>query len=72
VLVSGLQAWPMRSGLRAMAFVEEDDLVARDPAEFADACVTLLSAAGVEHRGKVWSVSGAAGSKLELPVLRLS
>jgi hypothetical protein len=62
----------MRTGLRAMAFVEEDDHVARDPADFADACVTLLSAAGAEHRGKVWNVAGVADPKRELPVLRLS
>ena len=72
VRVSGLQPGPMRTGLRAMAFVEEDDHVARDPADFADACVTLLSAAGAEHRGKVWSVAGVADPKRELPVLRLS
>jgi len=72
VRVSGLQPGPMRTGLRAMAFVEEDDHVARDPADFADACVTLLSAAGAEHRGKVWNVAGVADPKRELPVLRLS
>jgi hypothetical protein len=46
----------MRTGLRAMAFVEEDDRIARDPASYADACVTLLSAAGADRRGQVWDV----------------
>ena len=56
VRVSALQPGPMRTSLRAAAFVEEDDLVARDPAMYADACVRLLSAAGAAHRGQVWSV----------------
>lgn len=60
VRVSALQPGPMRTGLRAQAFVEEDDRVARDPAEYADACVTLLSSAGSRHRGQVWNA--AAGS----------
>jgi NAD(P)-dependent dehydrogenase (short-subunit alcohol dehydrogenase family) len=55
VRVSALQPGPMRTGLRAQAFVEEDDRVARDPAEYADACVTLLSSAGRRHRGQVWN-----------------
>ena len=55
VRVSALQPGPMRTGLRAQAFVEEDDRVARDPAEYADACVTLLSSAGSRHRGQVWN-----------------
>jgi hypothetical protein len=46
----------MRTGLRAQAFVEEDDRIARDPAEYAGACVTLLSSAGRRHRGQVWQV----------------
>ena len=55
VRVSALQPGPMRTGLRAQAFVEEDDRVARDPAVYADACVTLLSTAGTRHRGLVWN-----------------
>ena len=55
VRVSALQPGPMRTGLRAAAFVEEDDLIAREPAAYADACVTLLSSAGAAHRGQVWS-----------------
>ena len=56
VRVSGLQPGPMRTSLRAVAYVEDDDTDARDPGDYADACVALLSAAGAEHRGKVWRV----------------
>jgi len=54
VRVAGLQPGPMRTGLRAQAYVEENDRVAREPAAYADACVTLLSAAGAAHRGQIW------------------
>jgi NAD(P)-dependent dehydrogenase (short-subunit alcohol dehydrogenase family) len=53
VRISGLQPGPMRTGLRASAFVEEDDRLARDPSVYADACVALLSAAGAAHRGSI-------------------
>ena len=56
VRVSALQPGPMRTPLRAKAYVEDEDKQARDPAEYASACVTLLSSAGAEHRGQVWSV----------------
>jgi NAD(P)-dependent dehydrogenase (short-subunit alcohol dehydrogenase family) len=55
VRVSGLQPGPMRTPLRAQAYVEADDQHARDPAEYADACVELLSEAGSAHRGTIWS-----------------
>lgn len=57
VRVSGLQPGPMRTPLRAQAYVEADDVLARDPADYADACVELLSPAGAAHRGKVWNPS---------------
>jgi NAD(P)-dependent dehydrogenase (short-subunit alcohol dehydrogenase family) len=57
IRVSALRPGPMRTALRATAFVEEDDRLARDPALYADACVHLLSAAGVERRGQVWDVA---------------
>ena len=60
VRVSGLRPGPMRTGLRARAYVEQNDRVARDPAAAAQACVTLLSAAGAGHRGQVWSPAGSA------------
>lgn len=53
VRVSGLRPGPMRTALRARAFVEEDDRIARDPAAYAGACVELLSPAGVAHRGRI-------------------
>jgi len=62
IRVSALQPGPMRTSLRSTAFVEEDDHVARDPAVYADACVTLLSPAGAAHRGLVWSTH-AAGAR---------
>ncbi|WP_255323064.1 SDR family NAD(P)-dependent oxidoreductase [Lysobacter sp. K5869] len=55
VRVSGLRPGPMRTPLRARAYVEESDRSARDPAAYAGACVTLLSAAGAAHRGAVWT-----------------
>lgn len=55
VRVSALQPGPMRTALRARAYVEEDDRLSRDPAAYADGCVTLLSPAGAAHRGQVWS-----------------
>ncbi|QSX80123.1 SDR family NAD(P)-dependent oxidoreductase [Lysobacter solisilvae] len=61
IRVSGLQPGPMRTPLRARAFVEESDGQARDPADYADACVTLLSAAGAAHRGQVWAPAPIAG-----------
>ncbi|MGQ4583783.1 SDR family NAD(P)-dependent oxidoreductase [Lysobacter sp. F60174L2] len=55
VRVSGLQPGPMRTPLRAMAYVEQDDRLARPPEVYAPACVTLLSPAGAAHRGQVWA-----------------
>lgn len=57
VRVSALQPGPMRTALRAMAYVEESDRVAVDPACYAEACVTLLSPDGAAHRGQVWAPS---------------
>lgn len=53
--VSGLCPPPMRTPLRARAYAEEAAAAARDPAPYAEACVTLLSPAGLAHRGQVWS-----------------
>ncbi|MBJ7574804.1 SDR family NAD(P)-dependent oxidoreductase [Luteimonas sp. MC1828] len=55
VRVSALRPGPMRTPLRARAYVEDQDLRARDPARYADACVHLLAPAGVAHRGQVWA-----------------
>lgn len=67
VRISGLTPGPMRTALRAHAYVEEDDQVARDPALYADACVTLLSPAGTAHRGTLWHVAPRAS--LDLPMM---
>ena len=56
VRVSALQPGPMRTSLRAKAYAEDQDAQARDPADYASACVTLLSSAGADHRGEIWSV----------------
>jgi NAD(P)-dependent dehydrogenase (short-subunit alcohol dehydrogenase family) len=55
VRVAGLQPGPMRTPLRAKAYVEENDRAAVDPSVYADACVALLSPAGAGHRGQVWN-----------------
>ncbi|GAB3728224.1 SDR family NAD(P)-dependent oxidoreductase [Luteimonas pelagia] len=53
VRVSGLVPGPMRTPLRARAYVEEDDRVARDPETYAGACVRLLSPGGRDDRGRI-------------------
>jgi NAD(P)-dependent dehydrogenase (short-subunit alcohol dehydrogenase family) len=55
VRISGLRPGPMRTSLRAKAYVEDEDQAARDPSDYAEACVMLLSSAGQAHRGQVWS-----------------
>jgi len=55
IRVSGLQPGPMRTALRAKAYVEESVKLAADPDRYAPACVTLLSPAGAAHRGLVWA-----------------
>ena len=49
--ISGLRPGPMRTALRGKAFQPNTDLDARPPAEYAAACVELLSAAGASQRG---------------------
>jgi NAD(P)-dependent dehydrogenase (short-subunit alcohol dehydrogenase family) len=57
VRVAGLAPGPMRTTLRAKAFVEAAEPLAREAAEVASACVHLLSAAGIDRRGQVWNPS---------------
>lgn len=59
VRVSGIAPGPMRTPLRARAFVEAEDRVAKDPARYADACVRLLSAAGAAYRGQILTAAEA-------------
>jgi NAD(P)-dependent dehydrogenase (short-subunit alcohol dehydrogenase family) len=54
VRVSGLRPGPMRTPLRAKAYVDDGDGKARDPSAYAEACVALLSADGVLQRGKIF------------------
>ncbi|MFT3762127.1 MAG: SDR family NAD(P)-dependent oxidoreductase [Pseudoxanthomonas sp.] len=54
VRVSALQPGPMRTPLRAKVYADEGDGDAHDPADYAQACVQLLSPAGAAHRGRVW------------------
>ena len=60
IRVAGLQPGPMRTGLRARAFVDDMDRDARDPAFAAQACVELLSPMGVAFNGEI--ARGATGS----------
>ena len=55
VRVSGLRPGPMRTPLRAQAYMDREGPEAADPAVYAKACVNLLSAAGEAHRGRIWS-----------------
>ena len=56
VRVSAMQPGPMRTGLRSRAYADDTDLQAREAADYAGACVTLLSSEGATHRGQVWKV----------------
>lgn len=51
----GLRPGPMRTPLRARAYVEAGDGVAREPGDFADACVALLAGALPARRGTIWA-----------------
>ncbi len=59
VRVSALRPAPMRTPLRATAYVEREDRTAVDPAAYASACVHLLSADGAGHRGTTWAPPAA-------------
>lgn len=51
--ISGLRPGPMRTALRGKAFQPNTDLKAKPAAEYAAACVELLSAAGAAQRGRI-------------------
>jgi NAD(P)-dependent dehydrogenase (short-subunit alcohol dehydrogenase family) len=53
VRVSGLQPGPMRTGLRARAYIEEAATNCPEASAFAPTCVYLLSPEGISHRGKI-------------------
>lgn len=54
VRVSALQPGPMRTPLRSRAYAEDHEPGVVDPANYAEACVTLLSPGGHEPRGHTW------------------
>ena len=56
VRVSALQPGPMRSNIRSRAYVEEAASRVPLPSRYANACVHLLSAAGIDQRGQVLSL----------------
>jgi NAD(P)-dependent dehydrogenase (short-subunit alcohol dehydrogenase family) len=51
--ISGLRPGPMRTALRGKAFQANTDLLAKPAADYAAACVELLSAAGAAQRGRI-------------------
>lgn len=59
VRVAGLAPGPMRTPLRARAWVEETDRQAVDPSVYAPAAVALLSAEGGARRGAIWAPTPA-------------
>jgi len=56
--ISGWMPGPLRTPLRARAFA--DDPHARDTADAAATCLTLLSPAGQRWRGRIWTPEDAA------------
>lgn len=58
--VSGLRPGPMRTALRGRAFQPNTDLEARAPAEYAAACVHVLSGAGAALRGTLFDATARA------------
>ena len=54
VRVCGLQPGPMRTSLRNKAYADDTADALREPEAYAAACVELLSAAGMAHRGEIW------------------
>jgi NAD(P)-dependent dehydrogenase (short-subunit alcohol dehydrogenase family) len=53
VRVSALQPGPMRTGLRARAYIEEAATACPEAESYAQTCVYLLSAEGAAHRGQI-------------------
>ena len=59
--ISGFQPGPMRTALRGRAFMADQDKDAGDPADYARACVALLSPAGAPYRGRIFLAPPASG-----------
>lgn len=60
VRICGLRPGPMRTPLRAKAYVDREDPLVADPRVRAGDCVHLLSDAGGAYRGLVWDRSHAS------------
>jgi NAD(P)-dependent dehydrogenase (short-subunit alcohol dehydrogenase family) len=77
VRVCGLQPGPMQTPLRVKAFMTEAPGTWPSASAYADACVHLLSEAGRQYRGQVWTprldrgASTNAAVSLNLPVMNL-
>jgi len=69
VRVSALQPGPMQTPLRARAFMAETPGTWPDAGAYAFACVHLLSAAGRELRGQVWTPEMAPSHRASLNVV---
>lgn len=59
VRVSALQPGPMRTNIRSRAFVEEAASKVPSPDRYAQACVRLLSPAGLAERGQIVTLDAA-------------
>ena len=57
VRLHGLQPGPMRTALRGKAWFAENPGEVPEAAEYAPACVQLLSAAGAPYRGRILGVA---------------
>jgi NAD(P)-dependent dehydrogenase (short-subunit alcohol dehydrogenase family) len=62
VRVAALQPGPMQTPLRAKAFMTETPGTWPAASAYAEACVHLLSAAGIAQRGSIWMPDAAAPS----------
>lgn len=62
IRVSALEPGPMRTNLRARAFMEDRVNSAPAPSVYAAACVHLLSSAGAAQRGRVWACRASANA----------
>lgn len=65
VRVCALEPGPMRSTLRSRAFVEEAATDCDPASTYASTCVHLLSAAGREQRGQVFTITPSATFRMQ-------
>jgi len=65
IRVSALQPGPMQTPLRTKAFMTEAPGTWPQASAYADACVHLLSAAGIAQRGTIWTPDVAAADRTQ-------